>query len=398
MASPLPSTCPNSGTSSASWWTSAPRARGDLGRAVLRGRVHHQDLVDQGPRPVERLHDRPDRVGHLARRQHHRDRLALALEQAARVGNSEWWKERIKARVLSQAVSRVQPPTRGRPCSKPGRDERARRDGPRARARPASPTPMPGRPAPGAARGLGGGRNRAALVASGRRARGRPARARDRHDRHRERQVAGVQPAGARHAGQRPGGAGALPLPHQGARPGPGAQARRARRPLPAPRDLRRRHAARGAARDPPALQPDPHQPRHAARGRAAQPPLLGRRAGQPGLGRGGRGARLPRRVRLARGQRAAPAAAAGPRLRQRAALRAHERHDRQPDASWPSGSPAWSSSWSTATARRAPSARSRCGIRRWSTRSWARGPPRWARPRSCSPTSSSARCARSAF
>ena len=46
--------------------------------------------------------------------------------------------------------------------------------------------------------------------------------------------------------------------------------------PLPAPRDLRRRHAARGAARDQAALEPDPHEPGHAPRGRAAEPPLRG--------------------------------------------------------------------------------------------------------------------------
>ena len=104
------------------------------------------------------------------------------------------------------------------------------------------------------------------------------------------------------------------------------------RRPLPPPRDLRRRHAARGAALDQAALEPDPHEPGHAPRGGAAEPPLVGRRARQPRLGGGGRGARVPRRVRLARGERAAAAAAAGARLRHRAALPAHERHDREPD------------------------------------------------------------------
>ena len=48
------------------------------------------------------------------------------------------------------------------------------------------------------------------------------------------------------------------------------------RREVPAPRDLRRRHAARGAPRDPPALEPDPHEPGHAARRRAAEPPPWG--------------------------------------------------------------------------------------------------------------------------
>ena len=110
----------------------------------------------------------------------------------------------------------------------------------------------------------------------------------------------------------------------RGAAMGPGA--------LPPPRDLRRRHAARGAALDQAAVEPDPHEPGHAPRGRAAEPPPVGRRARQPRLGRGGRGARVPRRVRLARGERAAAPAAAGARLRRRAALPAHERDDREPD------------------------------------------------------------------
>ncbi len=46
--------------------------------------------------------------------------------------------------------------------------------------------------------------------------------------------------------------AGALPLPDQGARPGPGAQARRAAPAGAARGDLRRRHPARGAPGDPP--------------------------------------------------------------------------------------------------------------------------------------------------
>ena len=58
----------------------------------------------------------------------------------------------------------------------------------------------------------------------------------------------------------------------------------------------------------------------------------------QPRARRRRRGARLPRRVRLARRQRAAAAAAGRRRLRDRAALRAGQRDDRQPGASWPSG------------------------------------------------------------
>ena len=61
------------------------------------------------------------------------------------------------------------------------------------------------------------------------------------------------------------------------------------------------------------------------------QPRRLGRPVREPG-GRGDRrGARLPRRVRLARRQRAAPAAADRGRVWHRAALPADLGHDRQP-------------------------------------------------------------------
>src|SRR5947208_2841751 len=81
------------------------------------------------------------------------------------------------------------------------------------------------------------------------------------------------------------------------------------------------RHAARGAASDSAALEPDPDEPGHAAHRGAAPPPQLGRRAGEPRLRSGGRGARLPRRVRVARGERAAPPAPARGCLRDRAAV-----------------------------------------------------------------------------
>ena len=97
------------------------------------------------------------------------------------------------------------------------------------------------------------------------------------------------------------------------------------------PRDLRRRHAARRPAADPPPLEPDPHQPRHAPRRDPAPPQELGRFPREPRLGRGRRGAHLPRRLRLARRECApAPAQSRAP-LRRRAALRARVRHDRQP-------------------------------------------------------------------
>ena len=158
-----------------------------------------------------------------------------------------------------------------------------------------------------------------------------PLGARHRDHRHGERQVARLQPSRARHARGRPWRTGLLPLPDQGARPGPGPRARADRRALAAARDLRRRHAARRAPGDPRALQPDPHEPGHAAHRGAPQPRLVGRPASQPRLGRGRRGPRVPRRVRVARGECAASPAPVGPRLRLRAPLPPHERHDRQP-------------------------------------------------------------------
>ena len=95
----------------------------------------------------------------------------------------------------------------------------------------------------------------------------------------------------------RPPRARALPLPDQGARPGPGAQAATS---CGAP-FLRQAiydgdTPARGAPRrSGSALQPHPHQPGHAPRRGPAQPPGLGRRARQPRLDRGRRGPRLPR-------------------------------------------------------------------------------------------------------
>src|SRR5581483_12010971 len=101
----------------------------------------------------------------------------------------------------------------------------------------------------------------------------------------------------------------------------PGAEARRAAATRAPGGDLRRRHPARGPARDPPAVQPRPDQPRHAQRGRPPPPQALGRLPGQPRLGRGGRGPYLPRSLRLARGERAETAAPCRPALRRGAPL-----------------------------------------------------------------------------
>ena len=75
----------------------------------------------------------------------------------------------------------------------------------------------------------------------------------DRHHRHRLGQVAVLQPARRSTCSAATPRARALPVPDEGARPGPGAGAERVRAaPAGAPRDLRRRHAARGARADPP--------------------------------------------------------------------------------------------------------------------------------------------------
>ena len=55
-------------------------ASGQVGGAVLGGRVHHQHLVHQPVEAEHALHDRPDRVRHLAGGEH--DGHALLLERA----------------------------------------------------------------------------------------------------------------------------------------------------------------------------------------------------------------------------------------------------------------------------------------------------------------------------
>ena len=180
-----------------------------------------------------------------------------------------------------------------------------------------------------AARGLG---RHGALLAPGRGVGGDAARrARRDHDRHRERQEPRLQPAGARRAHRAAEAPRALPLPDEGPLPGPGARARRAEGQERPRRDLRRRHRGRAPLADPQVVEPHPDQPGHAPRGRPAAPRPLGRRSFQPPLRRRRRGARLPRRLRLARGQRPPPPAPARARVRSRAAVPARLRDDREP-------------------------------------------------------------------
>ena len=161
----------------------------------------------------------------------------------------------------------------------------------------------------------------------------RARRARDRHDRHREREDARLQPAGARRARRASRSTRALYLYPTKALAQDQARAlaelRRPAASAPAIYDGDTR--ARAALADPQVGERDPHQPGHAPRRRPAAPRPLGRRAHEPPLRRRRRGARLPRRLRLARRQRAAAAAPAGARLRRRAAVPARLGDDREP-------------------------------------------------------------------
>ncbi len=161
-------------------------------------------------------------------------------------------------------------------------------------------------------------------------------RARRRRHRHGEREVARLQPPGARRARGRAEEARDLPLPDEGARPGPAPLAHRPEGAARQAGDLRRRHGGRAALADPQVVEPRALEPGHAPRRRPAPPRPLGRRALQPRLRRRRRGARLPRRLRLARRQRAAAAAAARPRLRRRPAVPASPRRRSRTRASSP--------------------------------------------------------------
>ncbi len=158
-------------------------------------------------------------------------------------------------------------------------------------------------------------------------------RQRDRDDEHRERQEPRLQPAGARPARSRAEEPGALPLPDEGARAGPGAGALGLRRQGRQAGDLRRRHRERAPLADPQMGERDPDQPGHAPRRRPAAPRPLGRHAREPPLRRRRRGARLSRCLRLARRQRPPPPTPARPCVRLGASVRARIGDDREPGA-----------------------------------------------------------------
>ena len=184
----------------------------------------------------------------------------------------------------------------------------------------------------GSARAARGPRDRLALLAPGPGLGDRASRrALRRHHRHRQREEPRLQPARPRGPCRGAQAPSALPLSDEGARAGPGSGARRAPGQARPAGDLRRRHRERAPLADPQVVEPDPHEPGHAPRRRPAAPRSLGRRPLEPALRRRRRGACLPRRLRLARRKRPAPAAPAGTRLRLRAAVPARLGDDRQP-------------------------------------------------------------------
>ena len=214
---------------------------------------------------LQLLDDLADRVRHLARGQHHRDALPLALLAAARAGSRSDERSGSPVRTMPIRGHRAHVLPLGGASSKPGADDQlvtTAREG----ARRGVPAPMPDDLHPALLEALGAAgieqlwSHQADTLEAARRG----------HT------IVTTGTASGKSLAfnlpvldtlatdpRRPR---ALPLPDQGARPGPGARARAHRRALPAPRDLRRRHAEGGAARDPPALEPDPHQPGHAPR------------------------------------------------------------------------------------------------------------------------------------
>ena len=99
----------------------------------------------------------------------------------------------------------------------------------------------------------------------------------DHNHRHGVRQVPVLCAADTRGAPSPPRGSGAMDLPHEGPRAGPGAVPRRdAARQSPARGGLRRRHAAGGARRRASLREPADHQPRHAARRDPPEPRRVG--------------------------------------------------------------------------------------------------------------------------
>ena len=132
-----------------------------------------------------------------------------------------------------------------------------------------------------------------------------------------------------------------------------------------APRDLRRRHAARRPPGDPRRSNLVLTNPDMLNMGLLPHHKGWGDFLANLELGRRRRGAHLPRRLRLARRQRAAAPAPGRPPLRLGAALHLRLGDDRQPGRARRAARPGPSSRSSTPTARRGPGAGSRSGTRR---------------------------------
>ena len=361
---------------------------------ALRAHLRDELLSDRRDRAAGAAAARRIRLGRDARAQH---RHRLAREPAARrAGRQHVAAHRARRRRraggargarLARCCRANRRERRVRRCAR-GRARRGRRARVRAARRPARPavfTPFPGDLDP---------RVQSALIGAGisglygHQADVWEAARRGEHvcvsTGHGERQVARVHAARARGGVRAAVGARALPLPDQGAGAGSGARAARVRA-RPAAGGLRRRHAARAAPPRAPLREPDPHEPRHAARRHPAEPPALGGGADQPHARRDRRGAHLPRRLRLARLARAAPAAARLRALRLRAAVPARERDDREPRAGLRRAHRPRRAGRRPTTAPRARRAAWRSGTRPCSTRPRGRADPRWARPPGCS-------------
>ena len=125
---------------------------------------------------------------------------------------------------------------------------------------------------------------------------------------------------------------------------------------------------------DPPPRHGGAHQPRDAAQRGASPPRPVGDVPGAAALRRRRRAARVPGDLRLARRPPAAAAAAAVPPLRRRPDVRVLLGHDRPARAAGRRRCAACRSRPSSTTGRPGPSAWSRCGTRRRSTRSPGRG------------------------
>ena len=232
IASPLPTTGPNSGSSVAWSKTSAPSRAAIAPVPSARRRVDDDDLVDDPAlaQRQQRLDDAGDRRGLLARRDADRDRLRRAAPADDRPESPSDGSCAATPRsyYLKRLVRRPRHPALERPAGRRPRRRAARARGVRGRAHGGHGAAAR-HAAPALLEALRARRDRDALQPPGRGARGRLGGPDDRHDRHRVRQVAVLQPADARRPVPRREGARAVPLSDEGARPGPGARDQRVR-------------------------------------------------------------------------------------------------------------------------------------------------------------------------